>query len=58
MQPWDQVQVTDANDPRNGAAGLVIATVGTGDAKKLTVKMDSDGASVAYTEAQLKLLGR
>ncbi|WP_431068121.1 hypothetical protein [Ralstonia holmesii] len=58
MQPWDQVQVTDANDPRNGTAGLVIATKGAGEEKQLTVKMDSDGASVAYKEAQLKLLGR
>ena len=58
MQPWDQVQVTDANDPRNGAAGLVIATKGTGDDKQLTVKMDADGATVAYKEGQLKLLGR
>jgi len=58
MQPWDQVQVNDAEDPRHGEAGLVTSTKTVGDTRQITVKMDVDGASVAYTEGQLKLLGR
>lgn len=58
MQPWDQVSVNDEADARHGTAGLVIAVRTVDGAKQITVKMDSDAASVAYTEAQLKLLGR
>ncbi len=58
MQPWDQVSVSDEQNPRNGQAGLVTATRTVDGAKQVTVKMDVDGASVAFTEAQLRLLGR
>jgi hypothetical protein len=59
MQPWDQVQVIDTADARNGDAGLVISAKLVADGTRdLTVRFDKDGATAVYHEAQLKLLGR
>lgn len=59
MQPWDQVQVIDTTDARNGTAGLVIsATLVADGTRDLSVRFDADGKTAVYHEAQLKLLGR
>lgn len=59
MQPWDQVQVIDTTDARNGTAGLVIAAKLVADGTRdVSVRFDADGVTAVYHEAQLKLLGR
>lgn len=54
MQPWDQVQVTDAENDRAGEAGLVLAAT----AETVTVRMDIDGEKVSFPQSALRLLGR
>lgn len=54
MQPWDQVKVIAAGNAYEGAAGLVVRVKG----EQITVKMDTDGAEVGFTQADLLLLGR
>lgn len=54
MQPWDQVKVILTDNAYEGQAGLVTRVKGD----QITVKMDADGADVAFTQADLELLGR
>lgn len=54
MQPWDQVKVILAGNAYEGQAGLVIRVKD----EQVTVKMDTDGAEVAFATADLQLLGR
>ena len=53
MQPWMQVKVIKAGSSYEDQAGLVVRVAGD----QITVKMDTDGAEVAFVAADLKLLG-
>lgn len=54
MQPWDQVKCIKEGHAYEGQAGLVVRAKDG----NITVKMDTDGAEVAFDKSELQLLGR
>lgn len=56
MQAWNSVLVNNPESQWHGQAGTVIRVEKKGDVSLVQVRMDADGSTEPFAEAELKLL--